>query len=121
MKVIFDDEEQKRGFIKSTCLRWFGFDNKECVGLSQNHCNCEECMNARIEMEVERKMKISKTVEITFNEKELKSLIAEKLRSEGYNASENDVNFHVGMRCEGYGPGEHNTPYFRDCTVSYKE
>ena len=54
MKVIFDDEEQKRGFIKSTCLHWFGFYNKECVGLSKNHCNCEESMNARIALEVGR-------------------------------------------------------------------
>lgn len=66
-------------------------------------------------------MNIAKTVTLSFNEAELKSLIAEKLKDEGYNVSEKDVEFHVGIRCEGYGFGEENVPYFKKCMVTYKE
>lgn len=53
MKVIFDDEEQKKSFVKNSCVRWFNIDVGTCLRSSdQSQVDCMKCMSEYVEMEV---------------------------------------------------------------------
>ena len=66
-------------------------------------------------------MKIGNNITITLTPTEIKELIAEKCREQGYTTVEaKDVTFDVGMELQGYGQGEHNEVVFRGCRISSK-
>ena len=53
MKIIFDNEEQQKEFIRSGCPSLFdnelpGYDCDDCETLTK----CEKCLEKHIEMEV---------------------------------------------------------------------
>lgn len=55
MKIIFDDEEQKRTFVRHGCVRWFNIGVNACTRTNNLlHTDCENCMSEYIEMEVEK-------------------------------------------------------------------
>ena len=67
------------------------------------------------------KFRIEKNITINLTPDELKELIAEKCREQGYTTVEaKDVTFDVGMELQGYGQGEHNEVVFRGCRISSK-
>ena len=66
-------------------------------------------------------MKIGNNITISLTPTEIKELIAEKCREQGYTTVEaKDVTFDVGMELQGYGQGEHNEVVFRGCRISSK-
>ena len=55
MKIIFNDEEQKRTFVRHACVRWFNIGANICTRTPNlAHIDCEKCMSEYIEMEVEK-------------------------------------------------------------------
>lgn len=63
-------------------------------------------------------MKISKNITISFTEDEVKEIIAEKCRTEGYtNIKAKDVILDVGTESNGFGTMEREMPIFKGCRV----
>lgn len=66
-------------------------------------------------------MNIKKNITIDLSEDELKYIVADYLKRNGYEVATKDVKFSVGSRCEGIGPMEHEVTYFKGCFVRCKE
>ena len=67
-------------------------------------------------------MKINKHVTLTFKEADVKGIICEYLKSQGYTVNVEDVVLDIGTRYEYCGPmDEHQVPYFKECRVEIKE
>lgn len=67
------------------------------------------------------KLQVDKNITINLTPDELKELIAEKCREQGYTTVEaKDVTFDVGTELRGYGMAEHEEVVFRCCTIHSK-
>ena len=65
-------------------------------------------------------MDISKKVTITLSENDVKEIVAEYLTHKGYRVDPDNVTLNVGTTTRGYGMGEYETTYFKDCTAVVK-
>ena len=63
-------------------------------------------------------MKVIKKVTVELGEEELKLIVAEYMKNEGYNVEPQNVSFNLGTRCVGYFMDEHDQAYFKGCTVN---
>lgn len=66
-------------------------------------------------------MEIKKNITINLSENDVKQVIADYLKREGYDVTVNDVSLSVGSRIEGYGMTEHEINYFKGAYVNCKE
>ena len=66
-------------------------------------------------------MEIKKNITINLSENDVKEIIADYLKREGYDVTVNDVTLSIGSRCEGYGDAEHEVVYFKGAYVNCKE
>ena len=66
-------------------------------------------------------MKINKHITLTFAEADVKEIIREYLKTQGYLVDTEDIQLNIGRRTEGYGYGEHDVFYFEECRVEVKE
>ncbi len=66
-------------------------------------------------------MEIKKNITINLSEDDVKQVIADYLKREGYDVTTNDVSLSVGSRIEGYGMGEYSVEYFKGAYVNCKE
>lgn len=62
-------------------------------------------------------MKVERTVKVELTADELKQIVAEYLRKDGFDAEKEDVTFNVGRHSEGFGMMEHEVIKFTGCTV----
>lgn len=60
---------------------------------------------------------ITRSLTITLSPDEIKSIILDKLKAEGYSVSDTNISFDVKTQLEGYGMGEHEVTRFRGATV----
>lgn len=65
-------------------------------------------------------MEIKRTLTVHLSEEEVKQIIAEHITKEGYKTEAKDVSLKIGVRYEGYGPGEREISYFEGCDVNCK-
>ena len=63
-------------------------------------------------------MKIIKNVTVELSEKDLKQIIAEHMKNEGFDALPENVSFNVGTRLTGCYRDEHEETYLKGCTVN---
>ena len=75
----------------------------------------------RISFREEKQMEIKKNITINLSENDVKEIIADYLKREGYDLEVNDVTLSIGSRCEGYGDAEHEVNYFKGAYVNCKE
>lgn len=66
-------------------------------------------------------MEIKKNITIELSENDVKEIIVDYLKREGYAVSIDNVSLSVGSRIEGYGIGEHEVNYFKAAYVKCKE
>ena len=66
-------------------------------------------------------MEIKKNITIKLSENDVKEIIADFLKRDGYNVTVDDVSFSVGTRCEGFGTAEHYVSCFNGAFVKCKE
>ena len=66
-------------------------------------------------------MEIKKNITINLSEDDVKQVIADYLKREGYDVTVNDVSLSVGSRIEGYGTAEHEVNYFKGAYINCKE
>ena len=66
-------------------------------------------------------MEIKKNITIELSENDVKEIIADYLKREGYRVTAEDVSLSVGSRIEGYGMGEYEVNYFKAAYVKCKE
>ena len=66
-------------------------------------------------------MEIKKNITINLSEEDVKKIIADYLKREGYDVTVNDVSLSIGSRCEGYGTAEHKVSYFKGAYINCKE
>ena len=66
-------------------------------------------------------MEIKKNITIELSENDVKEIITEYLKREGYTATVDDVRLSVGSRLEGYGVAEHPVNYFEGAFIKCKE
>lgn len=66
-------------------------------------------------------MNIKKNIEFHLSEDDVKEIIADYLKKEGYSVEAGDVVLRVGRRSVGYGPMEHDEVCFNEAVVKVKE
>ena len=66
-------------------------------------------------------MNIKTSVKIELSPDDVKEIIVNYLKTEGYDFSVEDVVFSTGTRYEGYGMAEHPVHYFEGAYVKRKE
>lgn len=66
-------------------------------------------------------MKINKRITLTIDEADVKEIIREYLKTQGYRIDTDDIQLNIGCRTEGYGYEEHDVFYFKECRVEVKE
>lgn len=66
-------------------------------------------------------MEIKKNITINLSEDDVKQIIVEYVKREGYEVSIKDVHLSIGSRIEGFGMAERPVYYFKGCNVSCKE
>lgn len=66
-------------------------------------------------------MEIKKNITINLSEDDVKQVIANYLKREGYDVTVKDVSLSVGSRLVGYGMSEHSVNYFKGAYVNCKE
>jgi hypothetical protein len=66
-------------------------------------------------------MNIKTNIKIELSSDDVKEIIINYLKTEGYDFSVDDVVFSVGTRYEGYGMAEHPVDYFEGAYVKRKE
>lgn len=66
-------------------------------------------------------MNIKTNIKIELSADDVKEIIINYLKNEGYDFSVDDVVFSVGSRLEGYGMAEHPVSYFDGVYVKRKE
>lgn len=62
-------------------------------------------------------MKIIKNVTIKLNEEELKQIVGEHMKKEGFDIAPKSISFDLGIRCVGHFNDGYEEAYFRGCTV----
>ena len=75
----------------------------------------------RILFREEKQMEIKKNITINLSENDVKEIITDYLKREGYDVTVNDVTLSIGSRCEGYGDAEHEVIYFKGAYINCKE
>lgn len=60
---------------------------------------------------------IVKKITIELTPDDLREIVADYLKKDGYEVSKEDVKFDVRRRLEGYGPGEHEVTELTGCKV----
>ena len=65
-------------------------------------------------------MKITKKLTISLSEHDVKEIIADYIVSQGFKVTTDDVKLVVGNEWKGYGLGEYQTAYFKECTVNVR-
>lgn len=65
-------------------------------------------------------MDIKKKIMIKLTELDVKEIVADYLTKEGYKVSADNVTLSVGNKWQGYGMGEQQVPYFKECTAVVK-
>lgn len=68
-----------------------------------------------------KNMDIKKNITIELSENDVKEIIKDYLKKEGYSVSLGDVSLSVGTRLEGFGRAEHPVEYFKGAFVKCKE
>lgn len=66
-------------------------------------------------------MEIKKNITIKLSENDVKEIIADFLKRDGYNVTIDDISLSVGSRCEGFGAAEHYVSCFNGAFVKCKE
>ena len=66
-------------------------------------------------------MEIKKNITINLSEDDVKQIIVDYLKREGYEVVVSDVSLSVGSRIKGYGMGEYSVEYFKGAYVNCKE
>lgn len=66
-------------------------------------------------------MEIKKNITIDLSENDVKEIIADYLKREGYKVTTEDVNLSIGSKTKGYGMGEYEEYYFKAAYVKCKE
>ena len=66
-------------------------------------------------------MEIKKSITINLSANDVKEIIADYLKKDGYVVTVDDISFSAGSRCEGYGMAEHYVSYFDGASVKCKE
>ena len=66
-------------------------------------------------------MEIKKNITINLSENDVKEIITDYLKREGYDVTVNDIALSIGSRCEGYGTAEHEVHYFKGAYVNCQE
>lgn len=66
-------------------------------------------------------MEIKKNIVINLSEDDVKEIIADYLKREGYNVTVNDVDLSIGSRYEGFAEAEHEVSYFKGACINCKE
>ena len=66
-------------------------------------------------------MEIKKNITIELSENDVKEIIADYLKREGYEVRVSDVDCSIGTRCEGFGRAETYVPYFKGAFIKCKE
>lgn len=65
-------------------------------------------------------MNIVKCITIELTPDNLREIVAEYLKTEGYEVEKKNVKFNVGRHLEGYGMGEHEVTEFLGLSVTAK-
>ena len=65
-------------------------------------------------------MNIKKKLTISLTESDVKEIVAEYISQQGFKATKDDVELVVSTEWRGYGMGEYQTTYFKECTVTVK-
>ena len=65
-------------------------------------------------------MNIEKKITITLSEIDVKGIVADYLKKEGFKVSPNDVTLSVGIDWVGYGMDERQVAHFKECTAVVK-
>ena len=63
-------------------------------------------------------MNIVKCITTELTPDNLREIVAESLKTEGYEADKKNVRFNVERHLEGYGMGEHEVTEFLGCSVT---
>lgn len=66
-------------------------------------------------------MEIKKNITIELSENDVKDIIVDYLKREGYAVTAKDVRLSVGQKLEGYMMDEHYVTYFEGAFVKCKE
>ena len=66
-------------------------------------------------------MNIKKNITFHLSEGDVKEIIADYLKKEGYSVEASDVMLRVGRRSVGYGPMNHDVICFDEAVVKCKE
>lgn len=66
-------------------------------------------------------MEIKKNITIELSENDVKEIIVDYLKREGYEVKVGDVDCSVGTRCEGFGRSETYIHYFKGAFIKCKE
>ncbi len=66
-------------------------------------------------------MEIKKNITIELSETDVKEIIADYLKREGYKVTPDNVNLSVASRIEGFGMAEHSVNYFKAAYINCKE
>lgn len=62
-------------------------------------------------------MDIKQCIKIELTESDLKKIVLEFVKKEGYRVNLNDINFDVGTVWHGYGMGEFEETVLKGCTI----
>lgn len=65
-------------------------------------------------------MKFNKKITISLSENDVKEIVADYLVQQGFKVTTDDVKLVVGSEYRGYGMGEYQTTYFKECSVTVK-
>lgn len=74
-------------------------------------------MKSKLNKEGGGVLDITRSLTITLSPDEIKCIIIDKLKAEGYNVLYTNISFDVKPQLEGYGMEEHEVTRFRGATV----
>ena len=63
-------------------------------------------------------MKVKKNININLSEDDVKQVIIDYLKKDGYEVIKDDINFSIGIRLAGHRFAEYKQPYFKGVCVS---
>lgn len=66
-------------------------------------------------------MQIKKNITIELSESDVQQIIAEYLKSDGYDVDVSNIDLRVGQNLVGFMTNEHYEPYFKGAFVKCKE
>ena len=62
-------------------------------------------------------MNIKQSIKIELSESDLKEIVLEFVKKEGFRADLKDISFNVGYEWKGYGLGEYSKTVLKGCTI----